>query len=1253
MKHQQSIRDALILVLLTAGLLVSGMAGAQALRDASDSLAARAFDIGDRRPVADSAPISEVQSKISNETDTAWRAFADAQDVAWIAYVDQRTARVDYAQGGNIAWVPGRGNRLVAIPGRAPALADLERAARRFLDGAAEMMGVDPAALQLNSGRSGKVSDYLWFVDFDVYLGKARIEGARVVFSVNNGNLVSFGTENLPAPGTMAPAARVSRDTAWATLFRFVDGLQPGDQVLDSGSYKLLPVSLADAGYAEGYAPGQGRGVIGVWEFLFRREGVVGTWRGRVDAATGELVEFADVNEYGSATGGTYRSDRPATEVVMPLPFANVATSTYTNSAGLFSGTTGTTTLNGQYVAISDTCGSISKAADASGVIAMGSGSGTDCTTPGSGGSGNTHASRTQFYMVNRAKEIGRGWLPSNSWLNAKLTVNVNLNQTCNAYWGGSTLNFFRSGGGCANTGELPGVSLHEWGHGLDSNDGNGSSSDYGTGETYGDFSAALFTHASCIGNGFLGSSNCGGYGDACTSCSGVRDIDYAKHSSNTPATVSSFTQARCPTSASYKGPCGREGHCESYVSSEALWDLAARDLPSPGSGSAWAIVDRLWYLSRSTATKAFNCTASGTWTANGCFTGSYFRSLRTVDDDNGNLNDGTPHGGAIGAAFNRHGIACTTDTGWNTTFAAVTPPASPTLSASGGANSAGLSWSGSSGVYDVYRNEAGCNAGFTKIANDLSSASYSDTAVANGFTYYYQVVAQPSGNESAGSAPSNCVSVTPSGGSCTPPAAPTGVSASSSSQTAASVTWSASSGATSYTVSRATTSGGPYTAVGTSATTSFADSGLTCNTTYYYVVSASNGSCSSGNSSQASATTQACSGGGTAVFDATLQAPKCAAVGNSCDTGASLVLGRATLGPEPNQPNTIADSCADGTSGTFHSDESNDRLKVYTVDGTDFAPGKQIRVEATVWAYSTYTSDYLDLYYAADANSPSWTLIGTQSPTAAGAQVLTATYTLPSGGSLQAVRAAFRYTGSAGSCVSGSYNDRDDLVFAVGGGGGGDTTPPTTSITAPANGATVSGTVAVTASASDNVGVTQVQFYIDGALVATDTSSPYSYSWDTTGAANGSHSIYSRASDAAGNTGTSSTISVTVSNSTGCTNTAEVEPNNSRTAPQVISGSCNQIAGTFVGETNTSDYFRLSLPAGATVTALLNGLSADYDLYIYNSTSGSAVASSTNGGTTPDQASWTNSGGSALNVYVRVYRYSSTKATYALRVSY
>jgi hypothetical protein len=93
------------------------------------------------------------------------------------------------------------------------------------------------------------------------------------------------------------------------------------------------------------------------------------------------------------------------------------------------------------------------------------------------------------------------------------------------------------------------------------------------------------------------------------------------------------------------------------------------------------------------------------------------------------------------------------------------------------------------------------------------------------------------------------------------------------------------------------------------------------------------------------------------------------------------------------------------------------------------------------------------------------------------------------------------------------------------------DTTPPTTSITSPANGATVSGTISVTASASDNVGVTKVEFYLDGALQATDTTSPYSWSWNTTTATNAAHTLTSTAYDAAGNSGTSAAVSVTVNN--------------------------------------------------------------------------------------------------------------------------
>ena len=813
-------------------------------------------------PQARSEPIDSQKSLVAQERQQQWAHFALAAGGDWMGYLDQRTGFIDYVEGAGIPWLPGRGNRLKAedvaqLGGRATAtLNDLEAIARDFLPQVAEMLGIDPQDLTLNKGRSEHPADYLWYVDFDVRRGDLPIEGARVVFRINNGNLIQLGTENIPSPDVATPEIVVDREQAREVLADYVGGLLANDQIIDAGSLHLLPAAIENAGSAEGFAFGQGRGLLAVWDFTFRRFGETGTWRGRVDATTGALVAFGDLNHYAQVSGGVYQGS-PATgaEAVLPMPYANLSTGGYASSAGVYSYTSGTvsSSLNGRYVRILDTCGSISQGSNATGNIPFGTSAGTDCSTPGHGGGGNTHSARTQFYHLNRAKEVARGWLPANSWVNSQLSANVNLYQTCNAYWYPPAVNFFRSGGGCNNTGEIVGITLHEFGHGLDANDGNGFSPDNGTGEAYGDFTAALATHVSCMGPGFL-SSKCGGYGDACTSCTGVRDIDYAKHASNTPHTVANFIQPKCPTSADYKGPCGREGHCESYIASEALWDLVNRDLGSPGSGSAWATAERLWYLSRPTASAAFTCTTTGTWKSNGCSAGSLWRTLRAADDDDGNLSNGTPHSNSLYRAFNRHGIACTSDPGASISFRGCSQPAASSLSAVAGSNSVSLSWTnrGSGIVYDLYRSEISCARGQVKIANNLTTTSRVDNQVANGTKYYYRVVNHPTGNEACGYVPNSCTSVTPV---CTPPARPTGLTATAASSSKINLSWTAASGAASYRVYRATVSGGPYTKVGTTTSTSFANTGLTANTKYYYVVRAFK-DCESASSTQVSATT-------------------------------------------------------------------------------------------------------------------------------------------------------------------------------------------------------------------------------------------------------------------------------------------------------------------------------------------------------------------------------------------------------------
>lgn len=97
------------------------------------------------------------------------------------------------------------------------------------------------------------------------------------------------------------------------------------------------------------------------------------------------------------------------------------------------------------------------------------------------------------------------------------------------------------------------------------------------------------------------------------------------------------------------------------------------------------------------------------------------------------------------------------------------------------------------------------------------------------------------------------------------------------------------------------------------------------------------------------------------------------------------------------------------------------------------------------------------------------------------------------------------------------------------------DTTPPSVSLTAPADGATVSGTTSLSATATDAGGIAGVQFLLDGnPLGAEDTSAPYGLSWSSTSVANGSHTLAARARDTAGNTATSTAVTVTVANGGG-----------------------------------------------------------------------------------------------------------------------
>jgi hypothetical protein len=180
---------------------------------------------------------------------------------------------------------------------------------------------------------------------------------------------------------------------------------------------------------------------------------------------------------------------------------------------------------------------------------------------------------------------------------------------------------------------------------------------------------------------------------------------------------------------------------------------------------------------------------------------------------------------------------------------AGITLAAAPSnLVATAGNATVTLSWTASGGAIGYNVKRATADGGpYTQLAAP-TSASYTDSAVTNGTKYYYVVSTLNAAGESANSAQASATPAVP-----TAPLAPTSLAATAG-NAQVSLTWSASSGATSYHVKRATTSGGPYTQVGAPSSTSYTDTGLTNDHSYYYVVSAVNSVGESPNSSEVKA---------------------------------------------------------------------------------------------------------------------------------------------------------------------------------------------------------------------------------------------------------------------------------------------------------------------------------------------------------------------------------------------------------------
>jgi fibronectin type 3 domain-containing protein len=197
------------------------------------------------------------------------------------------------------------------------------------------------------------------------------------------------------------------------------------------------------------------------------------------------------------------------------------------------------------------------------------------------------------------------------------------------------------------------------------------------------------------------------------------------------------------------------------------------------------------------------------------------------------------------------------TEESGNSNQATATPSAAPTapvpplnLTAMGGNQHVSLAWTASTSATSYNVKRATTNGGpYTTVASP-TGPSYTDTTVINGTPYYYVVT---SVNATGQSGNSNQATATPAAPPAVP-AAPLNLTATGGNEQV-SLAWTASTGATSYNVKRATTNGGPYTTVASPAGISYTDTTVTNETTYDYVVTAVSASGESANSNQASAT--------------------------------------------------------------------------------------------------------------------------------------------------------------------------------------------------------------------------------------------------------------------------------------------------------------------------------------------------------------------------------------------------------------
>jgi hypothetical protein len=491
------------------------------------------------------------------------------------------------------------GGGLVLPGGPVQDAADLDQRLRAFLSARPDLLhgGRDASLKDVRTQYVGLHGE-VWYAHYAQTWRGHRVEQAELTFRVSpEGRIMMTGSDLHPIIDAREP--RLDRAAAEAAARALPLELNVLELTVDE--WVVLPL-LDDKGFRFRSA----------WPLRLVLDDPEQIWRLFLDGETGDVLwswnEVRHVEVQGRLLGLVEEqqpSDPDAPQALPHLQLSFNGETVHTDADGYYSWETSSTPPWNVDGALYGRFADVQRQDGPDGSFSFQLSPGTESLTVTL-----EHAQNVEldcYHHTTRVHDFITDMDPSFTWLNEPLPVRVNIGQTCNAYWDGSSINFFQEGGGCPNTGRVAGVVYHEYGHGINDRQYRQAGAPWGMSngamhEGLADVTAIYLQDEHFVSPGWF-----------------IRELDNSRR---------------------YPEDIVNQVHTDGLILGGSMYDLRESlglDAVRPLHHFArWGVPD-----DPDLGRAAFE----------------YFLELLVVDDDDGDLSNLTPHFAEINAAFNLHGV--------------------------------------------------------------------------------------------------------------------------------------------------------------------------------------------------------------------------------------------------------------------------------------------------------------------------------------------------------------------------------------------------------------------------------------------------------------------------------------------------------------------------------------------------------------------------------------------------------------------